>query len=119
MLDPVHLRKNLAATAERLAKRGFVLEADRIAALEEERRRVQTETQALQAQRNARSKAMGAAKAAGEDIEPLRKGLSALGEDLKARQDRLAVLQEELREIPARVRKERGIVQWRAPVEYP
>ena len=99
MLDPVHLRKNLAATAERLAKRGFALEVDRIAALEEERRRVQVETQALQTQRNARSKAMGAAKAAGEDIEPLRKGLSALGEDLKVRQDRLAVLQEELREI--------------------
>ena len=99
MLDPVHLRKNLTATAERLAKRGFVLEVDRIAALEEERRRVQMETQELQAQRNARSKAMGAAKAAGEDIEPLRAGLSALGEDLKARQDRLALLQEELREI--------------------
>ena len=99
MLDPVHLRKNLTATAERLAKRGFVLEVDRIAALEEERRRVQMETQELQAQRNARSKAMGATKAAGEDIEPLRKGLSALGEDLKARQDRLALLQEELREI--------------------
>ena len=99
MLDPVHLRKNLAVTAERLAQRGFVLEADRIAALEDERRRVQMETQALQAQRNARSKAMGAAKAAGEDIEPLREGLSVLGEDLKARQDRLARLQEELREI--------------------
>ena len=99
MLDPVHLRKNLTATAERLAKRGFVLEVDRIATLEEERRRVQMETQELQAQRNARSKAMGAAKAAGEDIEPLRAGLSALGEDLKARQDRLALLQEELREI--------------------
>ncbi len=99
MLDPVHLRKNLAVTAERLAKRGFVLEADRIAALEDERRRVQMETQELQEQRNARSKAMGAAKAAGEDIEPLRAGLAALGQDLKARQDRLARLQEELREI--------------------
>ena len=99
MLDPVHLRKNLAATAERLAKRGFVLEADRIAALEEERRRVQIETQELQAQRNSRSKSMGAAKAAGEDIEPLRQGLSALGEDLKSRQERLALLQDELREI--------------------
>lgn len=83
MLDPALLRKDLANTAKRLARRGFVLEADRIAALEEERRRVQTETQELQAQRNARSKAMGAARAAGEDIEPLRAGLSALGERLK------------------------------------
>ena len=99
MLDPVHLRKNLAATAERLALRGFVLEADRIAALEEERRQVQIATQELQAQRNARSKAIGAAKAAGEDIEPLRARLSALGEDLKVKQERLALIQDQLREI--------------------
>ena len=99
MLDPALLRKDLANTATRLARRGFVLEADRIAALEEERRRVQTETQELQAQRNARSKAMGAARAAGEDIEPLRAGLSALGERLKHLQESLSSIQAELREI--------------------
>ena len=99
MLDPALLRKDLANTATRLARRGFVLEADRIAALEEARRRVQTETQELQAQRNARSKAMGAARAAGEDIEPLRAGLSALGERLKHLQESLSGIQAELREI--------------------
>ena len=99
MLDPALLRKDLANTATRLARRGFVLEADRIAALEEARRRVQTETQELQAQRNARSKAMGAARAAGEDIEPLRTGLSALGERLKHLQESLSGIQAELREI--------------------
>ena len=99
MLDPGLLRKDLANTAARLARRGFVLEADRIAALEEERRRVQTETQELQAQRNARSKAMGAARAAGEDIEPLRAGLSALGDRLKDLQESLSGIQAELREI--------------------
>ena len=99
MLDPVHLRKNLASTAERLALRGFMLEADRIAALEEERRRVQMETQEMQAQRNARSKAMGSARAAGEDIEPLRAGLATLGDRLKHLQERLARIQAELREI--------------------
>ena len=99
MLDPALLRKDLANTATRLARRGFVLEADRIAALEEERRRVQTETQELQAQRNARSKAMGAARAAGEDIEPLRAGLAALGDRLKDLQESLSGIQAELREI--------------------
>ena len=99
MLDPVHLRKNLAATAARLAQRGFELEAERLAALEEERRRVQMKTQDLQAQRNARSKAIGAARAAGEDIEPLRAALSALGEELKTSQERLARIQQELRDI--------------------
>ena len=99
MLDPALLRKDLANTATRLARRGFVLEADRIAALEEARRRVQTETQELQAQRNARSKAMGAARAAGENIEPLRAGLSALGERLKRLQESLSGIQAELREI--------------------
>ena len=99
MLDPVHLRKNLAATAERLAQRGFVLETDRIAMLEDERRRVQTDTQNLQAERNARSRAMGAAKAAGEDIEPLRAHLLALGEELDAKRKRLGRIQSELHEI--------------------
>ena len=99
MLDPVHLRRNLAETAARLAQRGFELESDRLAALEEERRRVQMRTQELQAQRNARSRAIGAAKAAGEDIEALRAHLSTLGEDLRASQDRLACIQEELRDI--------------------
>ena len=99
MLDPALLRKDLANTATRLARRGFVLEADRIAALEEERRRVQTQTQELQAQRNARSKAMGAARAAGEDIEPLRAGLAALGDRLKDLQESLSGIQAELREI--------------------
>ena len=99
MLDPALLRKDLANTATRLARRGFVLEANRIAALEEARRRVQTETQELQAQRNARSKAMGAARAAGEDIEPLRAGLAALGDRLKHLQESLSGIQAELREI--------------------
>ena len=99
MLDPALLRKDLVNTAARLARRGFVLEADRIAGLEEERRRVQTETQELQAQRNARSKAMGTARAAGEDIEPLRAGLAALGDRLKDLQESLSGIQAELREI--------------------
>ena len=99
MLDPVHLRKHLAVTATRLAQRGFTLEVDRLAALEEERRQVQARTQALQAERNARSKAIGAARAAGEDIAPLRAHLSALGEDLKSSQARLGDIQDELRDI--------------------
>ena len=99
MLDPAYLRRNLDAAAARLAFRGFELEVERLASLEEERRRIQIETQALQTQRNARSKAIGKARAAGEDIEALRAQLSALGEELKTAQGRLAAVQEELREI--------------------
>ncbi len=49
---------------------------------QEERRKVlQVETESLQAERNSRSKQIGAAKARGEDIEPLRLEVNALGEN--------------------------------------
>ena len=99
MLDPVHLRKNLHGTAERLALRGFELDVDRIASLEEERKRIQIETEGLQAQRNSRSRALGKAKAEGQDIAPLRALLSALGEEIRASETRLAAIRKELRDI--------------------
>ena len=99
MLDPVHLRKNLHGTAERLALRGFDLDVDRIASLEEERKRIQIETEALQAQRNAGSRAMGKARAQGQDMEPLRARLSTLGDEIRASEIRLAAIRKELHDI--------------------
>ena len=99
MLDPVHLRRNLHGTAERLALRGFELDVDRIASLEEERKRVQIETETLQAQRNARSREIGKARARGQDMEPLRVRQSALGDAIRASETRLAAIRKELHDI--------------------
>ena len=68
MLDPNLLRNALNVVAKNLARRGFKLDVDTISQLEEKRKVLQVETESLQAQRNARSKAIGEAKARGEDI---------------------------------------------------
>ena len=90
MLDPKLLRSDLATVAQRLAKRGFTLDVTQFEALEAQRRELQTETERLQNERNTRSKAIGKAKAAGEDIEPLKAQVSDLGERLDATKAQLA-----------------------------
>ena len=80
MLDPKLLRSDLDMVAQRLATRGFVLDTERLEALESRRRELQTETEALQNERNTRSKAIGKAKAAGEDVQPLLDEVSDLGD---------------------------------------
>jgi seryl-tRNA synthetase len=99
MLDPKLLRNDLEGTAQQLARRGFVLDTKHLQALEERRKTIQTQTQQLQAERNSRSKGIGKAKAAGEDIAPLLKEVAGLGEQLKATEQELATLQEELNSI--------------------
>jgi len=99
MLDPRLIRNQLDETAVRLAARGFKLDTARIAALEAERKEVQVRTQALQNERNTHSKAIGKAKAAGEDIAPLMAEVADLGEQLKKGEARLEALQAELNDI--------------------
>ena len=96
MLDPRLLRNDLDNTARLLARRGFTLDTGRFLALEEKRKALQVRTQELQAERNTRSKSIGKAKAAGEDIGPLLKEVEGLGEQLKAAEQELGTIQEEL-----------------------
>ncbi|MGE0082215.1 MAG: serine--tRNA ligase [Thiohalomonadaceae bacterium] len=99
MLDPRLFRTDLEATAAKLARRGFVLDTAAIARLEAERKELQTRTQELQAERNAKSKAIGQAKAKGEDAAPLMAAVAGLGDRLKEAEARLAAIQEELNTI--------------------
>ncbi|MFW3616695.1 serine--tRNA ligase [Billgrantia antri] len=94
MLDPKLLRSDLDTVAQRLAKRGFALDTERLEALETRRRELQTETESLQNERNTRSKAIGKAKASGEDIQPLLDEVSDLGDRLDAAKRQLAEVQE-------------------------
>jgi seryl-tRNA synthetase len=90
MLDPKYLRADIIEAAERLAARGFTLDVARINGLEEQRKTLQTRTQELQAERNARSKAIGDAKRRGEDVAPLMAQVGELGselDDCKRKQD--------------------------------
>ncbi|MCF6325244.1 MAG: serine--tRNA ligase [Gammaproteobacteria bacterium] len=99
MIDPQLIRNDLDSVAKQLLKRGFTLDTEQLIALEAQRKMVQVETQALQSERNTRSKSIGKARASGEDIAPLLAEVAELGDQLKAGEARLAEIQFELNEI--------------------
>ena len=100
MLDPTLLRAHLADTAERLAAtRGYVLDTAAVEQLEAERKRLAMETQELQSVRNTRSKAIGQAKAKGEDVAALMAEVAGLGDKLKSNEQALADVQSKLAQI--------------------
>jgi len=85
MLDPALLRQQPAELAERLrSTRGFVLDTAALESLEAERKRIQVRTQELQSLRNSKSKAIGQAKAKGEDVAALMAEVAGFGDELKA-----------------------------------
>ncbi|MDT0581424.1 serine--tRNA ligase [Brumicola blandensis] len=83
MLDPRLLRNNLDEIAEKLKLRGYTLDVSSLTELEDRRKSLQVATQELQNERTVRSKAIGKAKASGEDIAPLLAEVSGLGEKLE------------------------------------
>ncbi|HYQ70301.1 MAG TPA: serine--tRNA ligase [Gammaproteobacteria bacterium] len=99
MLDPRLLRTDIDQLATQLARRGYTLDTDTLQKLEAQRKDIQVATQALQAERNSRSRGIGKAKAAGEDIAPLLREVEGLGDQLKAKEDELLTLQAELNAI--------------------
>jgi seryl-tRNA synthetase len=104
MLDPAFLRGQLADTARRLRNtRGFELDVPALESLEAERKTIQARTQELQNLRNTRSKAIGAAKAKGEDVSALMAQVAGFGDELKASEARLAEIQQAFAEIALRV----------------
>ncbi len=99
MLDPQILRNEIGQVAKALAKRHYTLDVAAIETLEEKRKAVQVKTQALQQQRNSRSKEIGKAKAQGDDVQPLLDEVASLGDELKSSEDELNEIQKELNEI--------------------
>jgi seryl-tRNA synthetase len=100
MLDPNLLRHDPAALALCLRQtRGFELDAATLERLETERKALQVRTQELQNLRNTRSKAIGQAKARGEDAAPLLAEVAGLGEELKTSEARLERIKTELEAI--------------------
>ena len=96
MLDPKLLRTELESTATRLARRGYILNIETINALETQRKTLQIRTQNLQNERNTRSKAIGQAKASGQDLQPLLNEVASLGDQLKQAQSELDAVQAQL-----------------------
>jgi len=103
MLDPQLVRNELAQVAASLAKRFFVLDTDRLNALEAERKHWQVQSEQLQATRNARSKEIGKVKAKGEDVQSLLDEVAGLGDALKNAEQELAKVLSSLQEVLAAV----------------
>lgn len=99
MLDPQLLRNNLEETAALLKRRGYDLDTKKFSELEEQRKKHQVDAQALQAERNKKSKNIGKAKASGEDIQPLLDEVSSLGAKLEVAEQALAAVQEDMNNI--------------------
>lgn len=103
MLDAKYFRSELAEAATRLASRGYTLDTASFEALEAQRKALQVKTESLQAERNSRSKHIGQAKAAGQDIAPLLAEVDQLGADLEQAKDALQALQQELHALTSAV----------------
>ncbi|HWC46659.1 MAG TPA: serine--tRNA ligase, partial [Casimicrobiaceae bacterium] len=99
MLDINALRNDLAGVAAALAKRGLALDTARFTSLENERKRIQTRTQELQAKRNAVSKEVGAVKRRGDDAGRLLREVAGLGDELAGLERELDAVQAKLREF--------------------
>src|SRR5689334_19455027 len=96
MLDPKLLRDQLTETAQQLAKRGFVLDTEKLAALEAQRKTLQTQTQELQSQRNSLAKQIGQRKGKGESVDDLLKTAETANQSLITKEAELATLQQQL-----------------------
>jgi seryl-tRNA synthetase len=99
MLDPRLFRTQLDEVEAQLARRSFKLDGAAFRELEAQRKEIQSKTQALQNERNTRSKLVGQAKARGEDIQPLLAEMQHLGDDLKRMESELEHIQTKLEEL--------------------
>ena len=96
MLDTRLLRQDPDAVALRLKTKGFDFDTAHFRSLEAKRATTQRETEELQHQRNQKSKAIGQAKARGEDIAPLVAEVGGLGDCLQSARTKLTEAQEQL-----------------------
>ncbi len=99
MLDIQLLRKDIDAVAARLNDRGYELDVAGFAALEAERKAIQTRTEELQARRNSLSKQIGMLKGKGEDASAVMAEVSGIGDELKASAAQLDVVQTRLQDL--------------------
>ncbi len=96
MLDPKLLRSDLDAVAANLLKRSYKLDVEKIKALEDARKVIQTESESLQNQQKQSAKKIGGVKASGGDIEPLLKEVEALKQSKIEAENKLGEIQSQI-----------------------
>ncbi|MBW8192440.1 serine--tRNA ligase [Neiella marina] len=101
MLDAKLLRNDLDNVVRQLGRKGYKFDTEAYLGLESRRKDLQIKTETLQNERNVRSKSIGKAKAAGEDIQPLLAEVGEMGKQLDAAKAELDALQTELNDLMA------------------
>jgi seryl-tRNA synthetase len=96
VLDSKQLRADPAGVAANLARRGFTLDVARFAALEEQRKAAQVESDRVRSERNANAKAVGMAKGKGQDAGDLLRRGEALTHELAIADAAITRVQAEL-----------------------
>ncbi|PTN11286.1 serine--tRNA ligase [Nitrosomonas aestuarii] len=99
MLDIQLLRTDLNHVTKKLASRSYRFPIEKFNQLEADRKKIQTQTQELQAKRNAASKLIGQAKSKGEDATSIFTEVASLGDELKQFEIILGQIQSELQNI--------------------
>lgn len=99
MLDPKIIRTELESVQAKLARRGFELDVRTLSELESIRKIAQVKTQELQAQRNAKSRAIGESKGAGKDVDEAMAEVSKLSDELKLSESELNEVQLQLEHV--------------------
>jgi len=93
MLDPKRVRSEPDVIASKLRKKKFELDTEKLASLDSQRKELQSQTEALQNERNSKSKLIGKAKAAGEDVNEILAGMEFIKSELDEKKAALEILQ--------------------------
>ncbi len=98
MLDPRRIRSEADALAGKLEKKKFALDVKYLVDLDARRKEIQLAAEALQNERNSRSKEIGKAKQEGRDVSDILRSMSDLKSRLEDAQQQLQVLLDEFRD---------------------
>ena len=89
MLDQKLVRNSPQDVADKLLKKGFTLDLERLHNLEEARKQLQIDTENLQSERNSKSKEIGKLKAQGQDTTAIMAAVSSFGAQLDSKKAQL------------------------------
>ena len=96
MLDQKLVRNSPQDVANKLLKKGFTLDLERLHNLEEARKQLQIDTENLQSERNSKSKEIGKLKAQGQDTTAIMAAVSSFGAQLDSKKAQLKIVQDDL-----------------------
>ena len=99
MLDTKLLRQEVGTVTANLKRRGFEFDVAAYQGLEDQRKALQVQVEELRSERNLRSREIGQAKAAGEDVQRIMDQVQTLGDALKKAEMTLETVQADLRDI--------------------